>query len=718
MLLPHKKMLMQRLMISLICFVAALALIALFVRYQLNNRSQHLLSVVENSRYPGEQAGEALLLLNEAENDFQLAILSYSPQKLSGYKRKLQVAFVKIDSLSVFGSDSASATSALQPLATQQIYRQKVVLSDKIFDLKKSFDSVILLADKFTARNAQATLFNTIDRLARQRAAAQQQTADTVKPAPVVETRRRGFFKKLKDAFSSKQDTVRSNAATVINNTVEKTYRDTVHHTVVKVQTADAFYQGLLHTLRYRQQQLSTHQANMFIINQHMMDQLKQLTTSLQACSYALSENIKANALQEYRYTQRLLNRTGIFSLLLLLVFATLIIIYIRKIGRAEQQLAREYELATNLAQQKTDLLATMSHEIRNPLNAIIGFLQEFRKSGLTPGQTEMLDSVQFSSDMLLGTVNHVLDMSRLESGRFQLQSIRFNPYRTLGQAVESMRFSAQQKQLDLQYHFTGQTTQLITGDLFRLNQLVVNLLSNAIKYTDKGSVTVQATLAQQADRPVLTVTVTDTGAGMSKAQQAQLFTQYYQVSPGDAQKGTGLGLYICHKLVQLQNGSIQVESTPGKGTAMQFSIPYSNVITQGQSGQAAPVADTSIFSGKKILVADDNELNLKLVSIMTRNWNAQVLLATNGKDAFDLLQKENVDVVLTDMEMAGMDGNALVKAIRGSRLAFVPVILASAHTYDEAETAALKKAGFTDVLAKPFNEVQLAQKLYSALTT
>lgn len=716
--LLHKKKLMQRLMISLMCFVAALTLVALYFRYQINQRSQHLLTVVQNSRYPGEQAGEALLLLNQAENDFQLAILSYSPQKLAGYKNKLQQAFVKMDSLNTLAGDSTLPASTIQPAATRQLYQQKVMLSDQIFELKKSFDSVIILAGNFTSRNAQTTLFNAIDRLARQRAAAQQQHADTVKPAPVVETRKKGFFRKLKDAFSGKQDTIRSNAAMVINNTVEKTYRDTVHHTVVKVQTADAFYQQLLHTLRNKQQQLSTNQANMIIINQRMMEQLKQLTTSLQACSYALSENIKTTALQEYQRTQQLLNRTGMFNLLLLLVFAVLIITYVRKIGRAEQQLAREYELATNLAQQKTDLLATMSHEIRNPLNAIIGFLQAFRKSGLTAGQTEMLDSVQFSSDMLLGTVNHVLDMSRLESGRFQLQSIRFNPYRTLGQAVESMRFSAQQKQLHLQYHFTGKNTQLITGDLFRLNQLVINLLSNAIKYTEKGSVTLQATLEQQADKPVLTVAVTDTGAGMSKAQQAQLFTPYYQVNEGDAQKGSGLGLYICHKLVQLQNGSIAVESVPGKGTTMQFTIPYSNAVLPAQSGHAAPVADTSIFSGKKILVADDNELNLKLVSIMTRNWNAEVLLATNGKEAFELLLQENADIVLTDMEMAGMDGNALVSAIRNSRLAFVPVILSSAHTYDEAEITALKQAGFTDVLAKPFNEMQLAQKLYHALTS
>lgn len=715
-MLPHKKKLFQRLMISLMCFVAALALVALYFRYQTNRRSQNLLSVIQNSRYPGEQAAEALLLLNQSENDFQLAILSYSPQKLEGYKNKLQEAFVKIDSLTTFTGDSLLNTSAHKP-ETRQLFQQKVVLSEKIFELKKSFDSVILLADKFTARNAQTSLFNTIERLARQRAAAQQQNVDTVKAAPVVETRRKGFFRKLKDAFSSKQDTIRKGGATIINNTVEKTYRDTIHHTQVKVITADAFYQQLLHTLRNRQKQLSTNQANMIIINQHMMEQLKQLTTGLQACSYALSENIKATALLEYHHSQQLLNRSAMVSLLLLLVFAVIIISYVRKIGRAEQQLARKYELATNLAQQKTDLLATMSHEIRNPLNAIIGFLQELKKSGLTAAQTEMLDSVQFSSDMLLGTVNHVLDMSRLESGRFQLQSMRFNPYRTLGQAVESMRFSAQHKHLDLQYHFTGVHSESVTGDLFRLNQLVINLLSNAIKYTDKGSVTVRATLEQQGNRPVLTVAVTDTGAGMSKAQQAQLFTQYYQVNAGDAQKGSGLGLYICHKLVQLQNGTIQVESTPGKGTTMQFFIPYSNAAVQAYSGQSAPVADISIFSGKKILVADDNELNLKLVSIMTRNWNAEVLLATNGKSAFELLQKESVDIVLTDMEMAGMDGKALVNAIRSSHLNFIPVILTSAHTYDAEETAALKQAGFTDVLPKPFNEMQLAQKLYSALT-
>lgn len=714
-MLPRKKKLMQRLMISLMIFIACITLIALYSRHTIDQRGQRLLSIIQNNHYPAEQAGEAMLLLNQAENDFQLAVLSYNARQLGIYKEHLHQAFVKIDSIRIQKADSTLLPDSRQ-VKTQWLYQQKMTVSDRIFELKKSFDSVILLADKFTARDAQATLFNSIERLAKQRAAAQQQVVDTVKPAPVVETRKRGFFKKLKDVFSSKQDTLHKNGTTVINNTIEKTYHDTLHHTEIKVVTADVFYQQLLGTLRKRQKQLNVNQANMFIINQHMMGELKQLVTSLQSYSHTLSAQLTASALGEYQSAHTLLNTLSIISLLLILAFSLLVIIYINKIKVVEKQLAAEYEVATNLAQQKTDLLATMSHEIRNPLNAIIGFLNAFKQSGLSSKQAEMMEAVQLSSDMLLGTVNDVLDMSKLESGQFQLQSSRFNPFNTLRQTVESVRFNAQNKQLALTYAFEGNREQVITGDTFRLNQLVLNLLSNAIKYTAQGSVHVQAQLRHENGEQLLSVTVTDTGVGMSKAQQAGLFTRYYQASPADAQTGTGLGLYICYKLVQIQQGTIQVNSTSGKGTAIQFTIPYAPAPVKTIGADGSLVVDTSVFNGKRILVADDNELNLKLVSIMTRNWEARVSLATNGKEAFDLLLKEGADLVLTDMEMAEMNGKELVTAIRKSRFANIPVVLSSAYSYDRSEIAALQQAGFTDILAKPFNEMQLAQKLFAAL--
>lgn len=711
--LASKRKLMQKFLISLMIFIAALTIIALFSRHAINEKGKHLLTVIENNHYPAEQASDALLLLNQAENDFQIAILSYSPRKLAMFKDKLKQAFLKIDSISQVKVDSSFLSSG-QRESMQWQYQQKVHLSDRIFALKNSVDSVLMLADRFTAKDAQADLFNSIERMARKRAA--QQVVDTIKPLPVVAPKK-GFFRKLKDVFSGKQDTVR-NGTTIISNITQKTYQDSLRHLAAKPQTADSFYQQLLTTLRHKQRQLSVNQANMFIINQNMMDQLKRLVGNLQTYSVALSESVKSAAINEYRSTHTLVDNIGLISLLLTLVFALLLIFYVRKIRGAEEQLWQEYELATSLAQQKTDLLAIMSHEIRNPLNSIIGFLKEFKKSGLSDKQTEMMNAVQLSSNMLLATVNDVLDMSKLESGQFQLQTEQFNPYNTLRLTTESVRFSASNKHLAVDYQFTGDRQLNITGDTFRLNQVLLNLLGNAIKFTSEGGITVQAVLKQTGDAALLEVTVTDTGIGIVKAQQERLFTKYYQASSGRGQTGTGLGLYICYKLIHLQGGTIQVNSTPGKGTSIHFSIPYALVQTPATGGVNNTAVNTSVFSGKTILVADDNDLNLKLIKVMTRSWDITLLLAANGKEALDMLQKEQVDVVLTDMEMAEMDGRAVVTAIRKGSFSHLPVVLSTAHRYTAEEEAQMKKAGFTDVIYKPFDEAQLAQKLFIALQT
>ena len=710
-----KKKLFQQLFVVLLVLIAALTIVALVSRQMIHRKGQFLLSVIENNSYASEQSGNVLLLLNQADNEFQLAVLHHSPGKLASYKATLQAAFLQIDSIRRREADTSFILHPAQRATARHLYVQKLRLSGEIFALKTSFDSVLSAADKYAGKSTSSGLIDSIARVARQRTAAELAKEDTIQIQQEVITQKKGFFKKLKAAFSGGQDTLRSGGGTIVNKLSEKSYRDSINRTVLL--SADASFQQLLKTLRVRQQQLSVSQASLFATNMRIMEQLKQLVASLENYSQSLSDNLRTIALNEYRSTGVLLDNMGFISLLLVFIFAMLLIVYVNKIRVAERQLWQEYELATSLAQQKTDILATMSHEIRNPLNSIIGFLNEFRKSGLSDKQSEMLESVQLSSDMLLGTVTDVLDMSKLDSGQFQLQAEQFNPYHTIRLTTESMRFNAHQKKLLLNYHFTGDRHLNLTGDAFRLKQVLINLLSNAIKYTSQGSVTVKAALKQENNQTMLEIAVIDTGTGILKAQQAKLFTKYYQTSSSKGTTGTGLGLYICYKLIHLQKGEIHVDSTPGKGTQISFTVPYAVVPVQAvQVGDSDLPVDISVFNGKRILLADDNELNLKLVGIMTQRWDVTLLLARNGKEALGLLQKEQVDLVVTDMEMAEMNGSELVTAIRNSSFAGLPVVLSTAYRYNEAETEELYRTGFTGIITKPFNETLLAKKLFAAL--
>jgi signal transduction histidine kinase len=214
-----------------------------------------------------------------------------------------------------------------------------------------------------------------------------------------------------------------------------------------------------------------------------------------------------------------------------------------------------------------------MSHEVRTPLTAIMGFLYIFSKSELTVKQSEMIESIKLSSDMMLRTLNDTLDAAKMEHSELTIHTEPFNPDYILSSVVESMAFSAEKKKLYLKYNFTGNKNAIILGDSFRLKQIVVNLLSNAIKFTNEGGITINAQLIANDTR--LQVEVTDTGAGISAEQQAGLFSKYYQTSSSKEQVGTGLGLFICKQLIKLQNGKIAVKSEEGKGTTFTLLIPY-----------------------------------------------------------------------------------------------------------------------------------------------
>jgi len=698
----YTKRLSTRILLAFLSLVIILGITALFVRDSISKKLATLATLAHNAEHDQSRPEETLILLHKAEDDFQRSLISNDSLDIATYQIELTEAFRKIDTLLGQHTDTINLNSQ-QRQQVKNWYGQKLQLSSRLHVIRHQFDS--LLNGINTNGKAQTVVH--IGPIRKANKTTVSQTADTV-----VKTTKtnRGLLGRLKDAITNK-----SNTASVIeiNHRHDKHFTDSITRNVTRKDRA--LY---LKTLRQLQQQnktiLST-QKQLITLNIQIITELERVINDLKEINHTLANKIKGMAFQNYQETTGILNQFFLIALFLVLLFATWLIIFIFKLDRSEVNLRQENERSIMLAQQKMDLLAHMSHEIRNPLTAIKGFLHIFSKTNLNPKQMEMLGSIRLSSDMLLHTLNDTLDAAKMESGEFKINNEPFNPSFILRQVIDSMAFSAAKKKLELNYHFDGDEDRMVSGDSFRLKQVMINLLSNAIKFTQTGSVTVNAAINPKDGKNWLNVTVTDTGVGISTEQQNNLFSKFYQTGTAAGKTGTGLGLYICRQLVQLQNGQISVKSSPGRGTMFSFGIPYQALADTKQ----AIDNPSSIINGLKILAVDDNELNLMFLKVMMHQWNIRYFEATNGADALRIIQKEGIDIVLTNMKLPDMDAQQLITTVRdlNTPLNGIPFIA----TISDAAAAGDNKLVthyFGGAITKPFTEAELMRCIIATLNS
>jgi len=497
---------------------------------------------------PTPEISNILLDLNSAENDFQQANLNSNAGKLVDYKAKLSNVFAEINQLLVkYQADSARYFSGSRQLIAGA-FANKLAISQRVFDLKQHFDSLLKATTPAIIGVAGA---------ARLRSGKPDTTVSFRE-----ESTKNSLLKRLKNAISNKNQVK-------ILTIREKQRRDSAGRLLTPAQ--------LLHQLNKQNAYLLLTNEQLITANLNLLAQLHQLLEQLKDVNRAAWELSRNDVLQQYQSTTGDMNHFIGVAITLILVFIILLIYFIRKAAAAEQNYLMENERAVALAGQKSEILATMSHEIRNPLTAITGAIYMLNKTVLSADQENKVSAINLSSAMLMETVNNILDLSALEHQQGNaLLHVTFTPYQVLREAVESMRFMAEKKGILLTAEFTGDESVTVVGDTFKLKQIMVNLLSNAIKYTDEGGVTVSAILHIRPEQNAeLEVSIRDTGIGIPKEQQAGLFTRYYQAGGSNTKPGTGLGLYLCKQLVGLQGGTISVESETGKGCLIRFTIPY-----------------------------------------------------------------------------------------------------------------------------------------------
>ena len=379
----------------------------------------------------------------------------------------------------------------------------------------------------------------------------------------------------------------------------------------------------------------------------------------------------------------------------------------------AEEQMRRAKEAAEEASRSKSEFLANMSHEIRTPLNGIIGMTELALDTGLTDEQREWLTMVKSSADSLLEIINDILDCSKLEAGKLELESIEFDPRKLLHETVKPFEAHSRRKGLRLHYEVSPAVPGILVGDPSRLRQILVNLIGNALKFTEEGEVAVRATPAWSSDgRALVHFSVRDTGIGIPVAKQAAIFEAFNQADGTITRRygGTGLGLTISRALVRRMGGEIWLESKVGGGTNFHFTAGFGISDRQQPGPTPTPRSSSAAGTPLRILVAEDNTVNQKVVVGILRKNGHSPATAANGREAVDRLLAEPFDLVLMDAQMPEMDGFQATAAIREREKTagrHVPIIALTAHAMKGDRERCLE-AGMDGYVAKPIRAREL----------
>lgn len=346
-------------------------------------------------------------------------------------------------------------------------------------------------------------------------------------------------------------------------------------------------------------------------------------------------------------------------------------------------------------------------------MSGIIGIVKLLSKTKQDEQQQKFTQLISESANSLLAIVNDVLDIEKIASGKFSLESIPFKLEEKVYTTVQSFQFKAEEKNIQLSFKSNIASDLVVLGDPGRLGQILNNLLSNALKFTPKGEIYVSLFYVKNdAKSAVIEFEIADTGIGIKPEKLSAIFKPYVQASNDVARKfgGTGLGLSISKNLIEMQGGNISVESKVNKGTTFTFHIPYEKGNGKMLARENDEELDYKILAGTRVLVAEDWELNQFLVQNILQAWGCEITLVNNGKEAIDELRKRPYDVVLMDIHMPEMDGITATRKIRALSdevKSAVPIIALTANTL-KGDFDQYQEAGINDCVTKPYTEEKL----------
>ena len=424
-------------------------------------------------------------------------------------------------------------------------------------------------------------------------------------------------------------------------------------------------------------------------------------------------------------------NRTIILvAICSLIIFFFLLIVIIKnnkllkkkniEIRKQSEIIEKQSVLVAEKAQYKEDFMAKMSHEIRTPMNAIIGYTDLLLKQQLSKGNSTFVKNIKFSSTNLLNIINDILDLSKLEAGKTSLENIPFNLSQLLDNVISTVTVNTNSKGLFIDYSCSKQVPDVVSGDPIRLTQVLVNLVGNAVKFTENGSVRIFLENEQANKKSdVIKFSIKDTGIGIPAGKQKVIFDKFIQSDSSTTRKfgGTGLGLSISKELIELQGGVLELESELGVGSTFFFSILFDKADEYKNRPAGGSTLSIPGIEKKKILLADDNEMNRLVATDSIKSWNPKVKIDTvnDGVEVIEAVKKGEYDLILLDLYMPNMNGMEVTKKIRNELKDDVIIIALTASVLESTKEKCIE-LGMNDFMMKPIDLHPLLIKIASHL--
>lgn len=598
-------------------------------------------------------------IYSDAENLFRLYTINFDHTTYEAYKHKLDRIKNYVDSM----SDAPERKNLLQVSASDM--KQKKQLSKEFSTLKQTVDQLIF----FTKDSLSVLTTSTSSQFVDPKFGAADVVVDRILKDTSFNTlkqdttirKKDGLFKRI---FNAKNDTLVSNTITQDFNTLQK---DVIsRHIENLILQNKTVYRQNLKKLQGKFKTLQDKEKQLLQVNRNLLDSLRTGIDAIENYELAILRKAEEHDLAWYKENTMHFRNQLIASFVIIALLIMLIFFYQANVVSYERKLQEEKDYASQVAAAKTTILASVSHEVRSPINALQGIIDILRANN-DPNviHPEYLNSASHEIDVINNTVNDILTLSKLEAGAMEVQYDYFSPYELILNILNLHAHQAQSKHIALIKKIEIEPTLLIYSSEFRMKQIVSNILSNAIKYTIQGEVRITVSLKLKNGRTTLFIAVQDSGVGILEEEQALVFRQYYMAGAKKQTSSFGLGLYISKLFAEQMQGNIDLVSVLGKGSTFTLVLP----IKQTKVMEIVPVQYTlaDLPKDMELMIIDDNRINVLYLKHYFKDF-PNVHIFEQGRLALAFMQDNPVHLVITDLRMDDLDGWEILNAIRANQ--------------------------------------------------